>query len=144
MKTLGAPGWLSQLSIWLRFSSGHDFRVVGLSPMLGTVHSEKSARDFLSSSLCQYSVLPPQIHNRQLCSSNWSGQKTLLSSLTFFSMCHSLANRQYRLQYRHIQCVFDVFTYWMRPFLTTRTAHIQCHTVLCSYLGFHREHPILA
>ena len=34
---LGAPGWLSQLSVPLDFSSGHDLRVVGLSPMSGSM-----------------------------------------------------------------------------------------------------------
>ena len=37
----GAPGWLSQLSV--TFSSGHDPRVLGLSPTLGSLLSGGSA-----------------------------------------------------------------------------------------------------
>ena len=41
---LGAPGSLSQLSVWtLDFSSGHDLTVVGLSPAWGSPLSVEPA-----------------------------------------------------------------------------------------------------
>ena len=38
-----APGWLSGLSVRLDFGSGHDLRVMGSSPALGSSLSAESA-----------------------------------------------------------------------------------------------------
>ena len=49
---LGAPGWLSQLSVRLHFGSGHDPTVMGLSLVSGSVLSTDPAWDSLFLSLC--------------------------------------------------------------------------------------------
>lgn len=41
----GEPEWISQLSVQLDFSSGHDLAVVGSSPVLGSMLSVESALD---------------------------------------------------------------------------------------------------
>ena len=51
MVTFWPPGWLSQLSIWLDFSSGPDLRVVGSSPDSGSELIGESAGDSFSLSL---------------------------------------------------------------------------------------------
>ena len=43
----GAPGWLSQLSIQVDFSSGHDPTVMGLSPALSSALSVEPTGDSL-------------------------------------------------------------------------------------------------
>jgi len=46
----------------LGFGSGHDLRVQGSSPTLGSAFSAESVWDSLSLSLCPSAVLPPQIN----------------------------------------------------------------------------------
>ena len=66
----------------LHFNSGHDLRVVGSSPMSGSVLCEESAGDYLSPSLC-FSPLKINKYNLKkkkklavsrdtLSTSNWS------------------------------------------------------------------------
>ena len=43
---LGAPGWLSLLNIYLQVRSGHDPRVLGLSPTSGSLLNRDSAPPF--------------------------------------------------------------------------------------------------
>ena len=50
--SFGVPWWLSRLSIWLYFSSGHDLTVMRSSPTLGSVLSVEPAWDSLSLPLC--------------------------------------------------------------------------------------------
>ena len=53
-KGLGAPGWLSPLSI--AFGSGHDLGVLGLSQGLGSLLSEQSASPSPHPKLCCLSL----------------------------------------------------------------------------------------
>ena len=70
IKTRGAPGWLSQLSVPLDFGLGHDLSIVRSSPALESVLGMEPAWDSLSFSPSAPPPLKNNNKNKRNSSSN--------------------------------------------------------------------------